>query len=99
LGTLINYIEPSTAAIIVAGGGGTLLEVINGFLKRCDKEGIDIPVGVLPLGKDNEFFMDCLNSISEDNLPARKIGEATMNVIRGSLSSHHVMKIQVSWYC
>ncbi|XP_019852171.1 PREDICTED: acylglycerol kinase, mitochondrial-like [Amphimedon queenslandica] len=91
--SLINYIQSSgTAALVVAGGSGTLLEVVNGLLRR---NGLSVPVGVLPLGKDNSFYYSQLRERKGKNeLPARSIGEATMNIIRGNTKPVNIIKLQ-----
>lgn len=33
---LMNYVDPSTDGIVIAGGDGTVLEVLNGLLQRRD---------------------------------------------------------------
>lgn len=33
---LMNYVDPTTDGIVVAGGDGTVMEVLNGMLRRQD---------------------------------------------------------------
>ena len=50
-------IMENTDAVLVAGGDGTLMEVVSGFLRREDAEKISktLPVGVLPVGYNNRM--------------------------------------------
>ncbi|MGL5379228.1 YegS/Rv2252/BmrU family lipid kinase [Clostridium sp.] len=49
---IIDHITNSnTDMIIVSGGDGTINECINGMAKK----GLDIPIGILPLGTANDF--------------------------------------------
>lgn len=42
--------------LVAVGGDGTLHEVVNGMLARAD--GVQVPVGVIPLGSGNAFASD-----------------------------------------
>jgi YegS/Rv2252/BmrU family lipid kinase len=50
-------------AVCIIGGDGTMHEVINGMLKRADKQ--QIPLGLIPGGTGNAFMNDlnCLDPI------------------------------------
>lgn len=74
---LMEFIHPTnTDAIIVAGGDGTLFEVVNGFVKHHDVETLGkIPIGIIPLGAENRFFRRMFPDQYSSKLP-RRIGEA-----------------------
>jgi YegS/Rv2252/BmrU family lipid kinase len=46
-----NVAEENTDLLLISGGDGTINECINGMAKK----GLDIPLGILPLGTANDF--------------------------------------------
>lgn len=46
-----NITQINTDMVLVSGGDGTLNEAINGLAEK----GLDIPIGILPLGTANDF--------------------------------------------
>ncbi|PFX19464.1 Acylglycerol kinase, mitochondrial [Stylophora pistillata] len=91
--TLMQYIDPKTDGIIVAGGDGTLLEVVTGLLRRSDQEEISkIPIGVIPLGAHNSL---CNWIFANKNaMEARTIGNATLAIVKGYIKPVDVMEIK-----
>ncbi|XP_078370614.1 acylglycerol kinase, mitochondrial-like [Oculina patagonica] len=91
--TLMQYIDPTTDGIIVAGGDGTLLEVVTGLLRRSDQEEITkIPIGVIPLGTHNSL---CNTIFSNTNVAeARTIGNAALAIVKGYIKPVDVMEIK-----
>ncbi|CAI8038527.1 Acylglycerol kinase, mitochondrial [Geodia barretti] len=82
LRSLMSYIDPQTDYIVVAGGDGTLMEVLTGLMRRTDVEEMrSIPIGILPLGRENRFYQSNLSSTTFKP-PVRAIGDATMDIIR-----------------
>lgn len=54
-GSAANYLLhvdiTDTKAVFVAGGNGTVSEVVNAFMKR----GLSLPIGLIPAGTENDF--------------------------------------------
>ena len=48
---LLNVDITDTKAVFVAGGDGTVSEVVNAFMKR----GLSLPIGLIPAGTENDF--------------------------------------------
>lgn len=94
--TLMNYIDPHVDRIVVAGGDGTLLEVLNGLMRRKDAMQLNnsVTFGIIPLGKENRFYTSHYLQEPSSKIPARMIGEATMAVIRGHTGPVHIMELQ-----
>lgn len=90
----MGYIDSNTDVIVVAGGDGTLIEVVNGLMRRHDAVSktmccgttsflcteivfsiqgkvCTIPIGVLPLGKENRFYKSSPLSYHYHKSPAR----------------------------
>uniref|UniRef100_A0A6B2EEH4 Acylglycerol kinase, mitochondrial n=1 Tax=Phlebotomus kandelakii TaxID=1109342 RepID=A0A6B2EEH4_9DIPT len=91
-----RYVEELTSfpsAIVVAGGDGTLSEVVTGVLRRAESNE-SCPIGILPVGRTNASSGEArrkLNRVEE----ARQLAEAAISIVRGNVSKRHVMKIEV----
>nr|CAH7735397.1 unnamed protein product [Callosobruchus chinensis] len=92
--TLIDSIV-GTDAIVVAGGDGTLLEVVTGlFRKTNDNSENLLPLGVLPLGKNNsvaKVYFPWHNKVEK----VKALAEATMAVIEETIKPMDIMKIEI----
>ncbi|XP_062914070.1 acylglycerol kinase, mitochondrial isoform X1 [Mobula hypostoma] len=88
---LLELME-DTDIIVVAGGDGTLQEVITGLLRREDEATFSkIPIGFIPLGK--------MNSLSQALYPANKeqvrhILNATLAIVKGETVPLDVLEIK-----
>eukprot|EP00794_Sanderia_malayensis_P014322 gene14322-15811_t len=90
--SLPGYIDPNTDGIVIAGGGGTLMEVATGLIRLQDKEVVSkIPIGVVPLGRTNMFCRNFYNNAAQD---ARSTGNATMAIIKGETKMVDVLEIE-----
>ncbi|KAM3963643.1 acylglycerol kinase-like protein Mulk [Aphomia sociella] len=81
-----------TEAIIVAGGDGTLSETVTGLLRRND-DANQFPLGVLPLGRTNNFG----NSLFPGGKGVEKVKQlidACMAIIKGDTVWQDAMKIE-----
>ncbi|XP_060531140.1 acylglycerol kinase, mitochondrial [Cylas formicarius] len=82
-------------SIVVAGGDGTLSEVVTGLLRRTNENSKTlIPLGVLPLGLHN--------TVGRSLFPGEKkigkiksLADATMAVIEETMKPMDVMKIEI----
>ncbi|CAN0007335.1 unnamed protein product [Lampetra planeri] len=80
-----------TDAIVVAGGNGTLLEVVTGMLRRDDEADFSkIPIGIIPLGKVNTVG-GIVHLQEEDQV--RRITSATLAIVRGSTVPVDVLQV------
>lgn len=83
-------------AILIAGGDGTVSEVITGLFRRSDNK--TCPVGVLPVGRTNSIGKKLIgdyktpkNNLEEANLLAK----AAITIVRGQLEKKDAMKIEL----
>ncbi|KAI4492322.1 hypothetical protein M0802_009832 [Mischocyttarus mexicanus] len=85
--SVVENLDVPTDAIIVAGGDGTLSDVITGLMRRYKSNLHSVqqcPIGILPLGETNTVS-HALNSMRFNNLfEIREMTEATMAVIKGN---------------
>lgn len=96
--TLIENLNTPTDAILVAGGDGTLLDVITGLMRKYNGNLSHVkqcPVGILPLGETNKIADSLFWNQSGENLPyIRKMADATMAAIKGSTKFVDVVKVE-----
>jgi len=67
-------------AVLVAGGDGTVMEVVTGLMRREDRDAAaKVPIGILPVGKNNLTAKGLFPGVDNQ---VRLLGEATMAVVR-----------------
>ncbi|XP_062991123.1 acylglycerol kinase, mitochondrial [Elgaria multicarinata webbii] len=81
-----------TDMIIIAGGDGTLQEVITGLLRRADEAAFSkIPIGFIPLGKtstlSHTLYPEGVNQV-------QCITDATLSILRGETVPLDVLQIK-----
>ncbi|GAV86936.1 DAGK_cat domain-containing protein [Cephalotus follicularis] len=73
--------------IICVGGDGIINEVLNGLLSRDNqKEGISIPIGIIPAGSDNSLVWTVLG--------VRDPISAAIAIVKGGLTATDVFAIE-----
>ena len=84
-------LEEGIDAIVVAGGGGTLSEVVTGLLRRPDADTFSkIPIGFIPMGYTNTVAQSLFYRGRSD---AEWQFEAAMAVVKGFTQTKDVMQI------
>ncbi|KAG6671349.1 hypothetical protein I3843_16G000200 [Carya illinoinensis] len=80
-------IDTCPDGIICVGGDGIINEVLNGLLTRDNqKEGISIPIGIIPAGSDNSLVWTVLG--------VRDPISAAMAIVKGGLTATDVFAIE-----
>ncbi|XP_053321271.1 acylglycerol kinase, mitochondrial [Spea bombifrons] len=88
---LLELME-NTDLIIVAGGDGTLQEVITGLLRRADQASFSkIPIGFIPLGTTNTLSRTLY---PETDNRVQHISEATLSILKGETVPLDVLQIK-----
>ncbi|XP_068129095.1 acylglycerol kinase, mitochondrial isoform X2 [Hyperolius riggenbachi] len=88
---LLELME-STDLIIVAGGDGTLQEVVTGLLRRADQASFSkIPIGFIPLGATNTLSKT-LYPQAENKV--QNISDATLSILKGETIPLDVLQIK-----
>lgn len=81
-----------TDMLIIAGGDGTLQEVITGLLRRVDEETFSkIPIGFIPLGSSNTLSQS-LHLVSDNKV--QHITTATLSILKGETVPLDVLQIK-----
>lgn len=93
--TLVEELK-QTDAIIVAGGDGTISEVVTGLFRRTnnDRTMNPCPVGVLPLGRTNTLAKIFFPG-GETLATVRSLADASMAIVEGNTKLVDVMKIEI----
>ncbi|XP_038162164.1 acylglycerol kinase, mitochondrial [Cyprinodon tularosa] len=88
---LMEFME-QTDMLIVAGGDGTLQEVITGLLRRPDQDVFSsTPIGFIPLGSHNSLSQS-LHFLSDNKV--KDITAATLSILKGETVPVDVLQIQ-----
>lgn len=94
---IIENLNTPTDAILVAGGDGTLLDVVTGLMRKYDGNlayAKQCPIGILPLGETNRTA-DFLFLKDYQDLPLiHEMVDATMAAIKGSTRLMDVVKLE-----
>lgn len=86
---LASSVDISTCpdGIICVGGDGIINEVLNGLLSRDNqKEGISIPIGIVPAGSDNSLVWTVLG--------VRDPVSAAIAIVKGGLTATDVFAVE-----
>nr|XP_056702717.1 acylglycerol kinase, mitochondrial [Euleptes europaea] len=88
---LLELME-NTDVIIIAGGDGTVQEVITGLLRRADEAAFSkIPIGFIPLGKTSTLSHTLYpESVSQ----VQHITDATLSILKGETIPVDVLQIK-----
>ncbi|KAH9519874.1 hypothetical protein Btru_071116 [Bulinus truncatus] len=81
-----------TDAVVIAGGGGTLLEAVTGLLRQEKGSSLSnsIPIGVIPLGSQNRFSKLWFGDDSND---VKTIAESAFAVVQAVTKKVDVIKL------
>ncbi|XP_066489838.1 acylglycerol kinase, mitochondrial [Tiliqua scincoides] len=90
---LLELME-NTDMIIIAGGNGTVQEVITGLLRRADEAAFSkIPIGFIPLGQTNTLSRALY---PENANQVQYITDATLSILKGETVPLDVLQIKGS---
>lgn len=98
---IITNLETATDAIIVAGGGGTLSDVVTGLMRKYESNlhsAKQCPIGILPLGITNTIasaFYGDYKSLAD----VHHMIDATMAIIKNNLRSIDAIEIKLLEVC
>lgn len=98
---IITNLETSTDAIIVAGGDGTLSDVITGLMRKYEHNLHSVrqcPIGILPLGSTNTIASIFYRRY-EDLIDIHHMIDATMAIIKNNLKSIDAIEIKLLNVC
>ncbi|KAM7414163.1 hypothetical protein PAMA_019130 [Pampus argenteus] len=88
---LVDLME-QTDILIVAGGDGTLQEVVTGLLRRPDQDTFsNTPIGFIPLGSHNSLSPS-LHLLSDNKV--KDITSATLSILKGETVPLDVLQIK-----
>nr|XP_023394916.1 acylglycerol kinase, mitochondrial [Loxodonta africana] len=89
---LLELME-QTDVVIVAGGDGTLQEVVTGILRRVDEATFSkIPIGFIPLGQTSSLSQTLF---AKSGNKVQHITDATLAIVKGETVPLDVLQIKV----
>ena len=90
---MVEYLPPNVASILVAGGSGTLLNVVTALLRRKDhlREWDKVPIGFIPLGRRNVLGSKILSR--QYKLRSEQIGRSVIACLEGNSEPVDVMEL------
>ncbi|XP_036147827.1 acylglycerol kinase, mitochondrial isoform X2 [Monomorium pharaonis] len=94
---VITSLETPTDAIIVAGGDGTLSDVVTGLMRKYESNlhlVRQCPIGILPLGNTNTIASTFYRRY-ENLIDIHHMIDATMAVIKSNLKSIDTIEIKL----
>lgn len=94
---LIANLNNHTDAIVVAGGDGTLSDVVTGIMRKYKNNASaakQCPIGILPLGQINRVADSLFNGY-EHLAEVRELADATMAVVRGKTKLMDVLEVEL----
>ena len=95
--SLIENLTTPTDAIVVAGGDGTLSDVVTGLMRKYQSNlgnAQKCPIGVLPLGQTNTIAESIFHGY-EQLADVRAMVDATMAVVTGATKKMDVVQVQL----
>lgn len=98
---LMESLKERVDAIVVAGGDGTISEVITGLLRGFNHDcslARRIPIGILPLGQNNHIAKSIFSQSNEESFIEKVnfMADASMTIVQEARSSEkNVLCIQV----
>ncbi|XP_050543355.1 acylglycerol kinase, mitochondrial isoform X2 [Daktulosphaira vitifoliae] len=93
--SLVENLIGETDLLIVAGGDGTLSEVVTGLLRRLKGDTsltVHLPIGILPLGRTNTIAKQLLHPDDENYI--HFLANATITIIQEATTPYPVIKIE-----
>lgn len=94
---IITNMERPTDAIVVAGGDGTLSDVVTGLMRKYEDNLYSVrqcPIGVLPLGNTNTIARIFYQG-NKDLADVHHIIDATMAIIKNNYKSIDAIQIKL----
>jgi len=71
--------------IVSVGGDGMFFEIVNGLMKRPDKEAINMPLGLIPAGSQNALAVSCSGHICAET--------HALDIIKGRRMPMDIVKV------
>ncbi|XP_057314892.1 acylglycerol kinase, mitochondrial-like [Hydractinia symbiolongicarpus] len=91
--TIANYFDRNMDGVVVAGGDGTLQEVVTGMLRQAQHDNLlHLPIGVLPMGYHSNSIFSKL--FTPDKVKVKNICEAAMAIVKNKTRKVSVMEIK-----